>query len=136
MPECNRTGPQDESLSRQCSELAQEVPERAKDLALNEALTLVSDAVTEINRYLERTQPWRLARTGQIAESQTALYCALEALRICSVLLWPVMPERMATVWNRLGWKPAADLSRALSWGQLNAGEQVTVGPPLFPRVS
>lgn len=136
VPEAGQTGPREDSLVRHFTELAQDVPERAEELEVNEALTLVSDAVTEINRYLERTQPWRLARTGQIEQTQTVLSCGLEALRICSVLLWPVMPERMAALWNRLGWKPSKDLSQALSWGRLRAGAEVKKGPPLFPRIA
>ncbi len=45
------------------------------------------------------------------------------------------MPEKMAALWNQLGWKPAGDLSRTLSWGQLEAGVKIGKGPLLFPRI-
>jgi len=49
-------------------------------------------------------------------------------------VLQPVMPERMAELWRRLGWQPPEPLQDGLSWGGLRPGTPVTVGPPLFPR--
>ena len=68
---------------------------------------------------------------GRVA---TTLYYAIEALRLASVLLQPVMPERMAELWRRLGWQPPTPLKTGLIWGQLKPGTSVTAGPPLFPR--
>lgn len=64
----------------------------------------------------------------------TILYTACEALRIVSVLLQPVLPERMGELWSRLGWQPPVQLKDALFWGALQPGLSVVVGPPLFPR--
>jgi methionyl-tRNA synthetase len=58
----------------------------------------------------------------------------MEALRLASVLLQPVMPERMAELWRRLGWQPPEPLHTALAWGLLAPGSQIISGEPLFPR--
>ena len=65
----------------------------------------------------------------------TILYHAAEALRTCSVLLHPVMPERTVEIWRRLGWRPPEPLQDGLRWGGLQAGARVIAGPPLFPKI-
>ncbi|MGD1993964.1 MAG: methionine--tRNA ligase, partial [Anaerolineae bacterium] len=89
---------------------------------------------SEINRYLERTAPWKRAKAGEQERVATILYTAMEALRLVSVLLQPVMPEKMAELWRRLGWQPPQALDAPLTWGQLRPGNPVASGPPLFPR--
>jgi methionyl-tRNA synthetase len=103
-------------------------------LALNDALIEVMDVVGEINRYLERTAPWKQAKAGNAGRVATILYTACEALRLTSILLQPVLPERLAELWRRLGWKPSEPLRDGLSWGQLQPGTPVVAGEPLFPR--
>jgi methionyl-tRNA synthetase len=103
-------------------------------LALNEALARTMGTVGEINGYLERTAPWNQVKMGRTDRVATILYYAVEALRLTSILLQPVLPERMAKLWHRLGWQPPAPLQDGLSWGELLPGTQVVSGPPLFPR--
>lgn len=81
----------------------------------------------------EQTAPWRAAKSDP-AWAATILYHAAEALRLLSVLLHPVMPERTAELWRRLGWAQLAQLGDALVWGRLRPGTEVVLGPPLFPR--
>jgi methionyl-tRNA synthetase len=103
-------------------------------LALNEALAQIMGVIGEINRYLERTTPWIQAKQGQTERVATILYTAAETLRLASLLLQPVLPERMVEVWHRLGWQLPDTLGAGLSWGLLQPGSAVIVGPPLFPR--
>ena len=64
----------------------------------------------------------------------TILYTASEALRLISVLLNPLMPERTAVLWQRLGWQAPTNLGEGLAWGLLVGGVSVVPGEPLFPR--
>jgi methionyl-tRNA synthetase len=121
-------------LRQRCLELVDEVVGLVESLALNEALGRTMDVVGEINGYLERTAPWKQAKAGQVERVATILYYATEALRVTAVLLQPVLPERMAELWRRLGWRPPASLRDGLGWGELQAGTRVAAGPPLFPR--
>jgi methionyl-tRNA synthetase len=121
-------------LREHCLALATLVLSRVEALVVNEALALVMDAVAEINRYLDRAAPWTQAKLGRANRVATILYCAAEALRLISILLQPVLPERMAELWHRLGWPPPEPLQGGLGWGGLQPGARVTAGPPLFPR--
>jgi len=125
---------EDGALRQRCAALAPQVLHHAGALAIREALAEVFGVVREINTYLEQTAPWRQAKSGDKDRVATILYYAGEALRLVSVLLQPVLPERMAEVWRRLGWQPPEDLARGLAWGGLQAGTPVVSGPPLFPR--
>ncbi len=119
-------------LRERCLALAPQALAQVEAMALNDALAQIMGVVRDINRYLDQAAPWRLARLGQTGRVEMVLYHAAEALRLCSVLLQPVMPERMAQVWHGLGW--SAPLSEGLAWGGLLPGTQVTASAPLFPR--
>jgi methionyl-tRNA synthetase len=108
---------------------------QVEQLRLNEALGNIMGCVNKINSYLEETAPWSLAKQkGRQTEVNNVLYTAAESLRIASVLLWPVMPERMSELWARLGWSPSGSLRDGLRWGGLDIGAPVTAGPPLFSK--
>jgi methionyl-tRNA synthetase len=134
IPEPGEPTDEEMGLRQRCLELVDEVSTLVESLALNEALGRIIEAVGGINGYLERTAPWRQAKAGQVERVATILYYASEALRLTSVLLQPVLPERMAEVWRRLGWRSPVSLGDGLGWGRLQVGTRVTGGPPLFPR--
>ena len=58
------------------------------------------------------------------------LYTAAEGLRIATIMLAPVMPQKMANVLYILGAGNAGPV-----WGQLKPGTVLKVHPPLFPRI-
>ena len=120
-------------LRKHCEALPDRVFELVEGLALNEALEAIMETVRETNRYLEQSAPWKLAKEGQTERVGTVLYHGAETLRIATILLNPVMPEKISEIWKRLGWN-AKEGGPGLGWGGLQPGVQVTVGLPLFPR--
>ncbi len=109
------------------------------------ALAAALELVREVDRFVERTAPFRLAKEGPArrADLETILHHAAEALRIASLLLWPAIPAGVATFWGRIGrdeWGDAladrgrGDLACWASWGGFVGGEPFAKGPPLFPR--
>jgi methionyl-tRNA synthetase len=66
------------------------------------------------------------------------LYNTLEAIRVMALLFAPVMPTTSTEVFRRLGLGEVfdtSDLKAETRWGSLSAGNRVTVGEPLFPRL-
>ncbi len=98
-------------------------------------LTHSADIVRETNRYLERTQPWILAREGSTAKLGTVLYTAAETLRIVSGILFPVMPAKMGELREVFGLPRVPVLDDLRRWGVLQPGNTVRPVPPLFPRL-
>jgi methionyl-tRNA synthetase len=135
LPAPGRREPSESALEAYCLALIPETLAQVEALALNEALARVMTAVKQVNVYLEQTAPWLVARSGNMERVGTMLYHAAEALRLLSLLLQPVMPERMATLWQQLGWQPPADLARGLRWGVLSPDTVVGPASPLFPRL-
>jgi len=94
--------------------------------------------IAAVDKYIVTNEPWSLAEK-QDEHSQvrlaTVLYTAAEALRIATVLAYPVVPDAAAKIWTQLGLGDIKqfDLSK-LSWGQLPPGTKLGDVHPVFPR--
>ncbi|KAI5461637.1 tRNA synthetase class I [Mariannaea sp. PMI_226] len=79
------------------------------DLNLSGAIREVVQLLSQTNRFISDTEPWRLAK-DKSDESQMLLnwviYKSADALRIAGILLQPIMPSKSAELLDRLGVKP------------------------------
>lgn len=132
----------------------QDVHRIALDEAAQRGVALVSD----VDRYINETRPFSLAKDldgERVFETlsnrealETVLYHCAETLRIASLLLYPAMPRKMADLWRRWGCEhlrdpedpdsafraPLADLAE---WGGpygLKPGQRIEKGEALFMR--
>jgi methionyl-tRNA synthetase len=94
--------------------------------------------IAAVDKYIVKNEPWALAEKKD-EQSQvrlaTVLYTAAEALRIATVLAYPVIPDATAKIWTQLGLGDIKqfDLNK-LSWGQLVPGTNLGEVSPVFPR--
>jgi methionyl-tRNA synthetase len=123
------------SLRAKVEALPGQVFAQVEQFAVNAALAQCMEVLGAVNAYLERTAPWLRAKAGDQGRVASILYTAGEALRLVSVLLAPVLPDRTAELWRRLGWQPPIDLREGLHWGSWQPGSRVETGEPLFPRI-
>ena len=88
------------------------------------------------NRYIERTEPFKLAKDpSQRDRLGTILYTCAEAVRLVLLYLRPVMPETCDRGLGQLGWAPTDDpLAHTGRWGRLDAGTTTATSDALFPR--
>jgi methionyl-tRNA synthetase len=113
-------------------------------LQLDEAAGAAMELVRGIDGYVERTAPFRLAKDPErMPEVGAILYDCAEAMRIASLLLWPVLPEKMEEVWRRIGGdaylaavaeRGRGRLDEWIVWGLLRPGTPIAKGEALFPR--
>lgn len=112
-------------------------------LRLDAMVGAAFELLRAVDGFIQETEPFKLAKQPErLGDVGSILYHAAEAIRIASVLLWPVLPGSMSALWQRLGLtEMAAELAqrgvrleRWLSWGQLPVGSPVQQGEPLFPR--
>ena len=131
-------GPEDDVLREAVLRATREMEQRLQAMQLDRGLAAVIAAVRETNRYVDQCAPWSLAKSGGTARLATVLYHALEALRIVSGLLHPVMPGRMAELRRALGLgddEVEPRLERLRTWGGLEPGRPASAPPSLFPRI-
>lgn len=94
--------------------------------------------VRKIDAFINLTEPFKLAKDESKRDELGAiLYQCLEAIRIASLLLWPVMPTKMTELWEALGLQidpDAGGLAELAQWGRIQPGTQVQK-VALFPRM-
>ena len=109
------------------------------ELDYGSALEAAWELIKRVNGYIEASAPWNLAKAEETRQRLDAvIFNALEAVRIAALFCAPVMPLTSAEVWRRLGLgdiHDVTDIAAAAQWGQLPAGNPVTKGDPLFPRI-
>lgn len=103
----------------------------------SKGLEAVWGLLSAVDKYIVQQAPWKLAKKPEAQEQlDTALYTAAEALRIATVLLYPVLPDSTVKIWAQLGMtEPLENVRLAdLKWGQLPAGLKIGEVLPVFPR--
>jgi len=129
----------DERLKGDASMTVQHVVARMTEMTLNKALIAIWGFVACINKYIDETAPWVLAKKeDQRKRLGTVLYNTAESLRIITVLLSPIMPTTAEKVWGALGMRDSLHTQRLediYEWGKIEPGITVSTIAPIFPRV-
>ena len=133
--------PEVEAASKDIEKMASETLDTfRKDMdtwQINDALKSVWTFIRSLNKYIDVTRPWALAREeGKKDVLAAVLYHLCEGLRFVSLLAEPVIPIACEKMWNQLGLENfrEADYSD-LTWGGIPDGTKVHKGEQLFPRI-
>ncbi len=109
------------------------------DVDFTAAAAAVQELAARANRYIEETEPFKLAKDpDKQQELASVMYNLLEAIRVIALYMAPFAPNTSAEVFRRLGLRDIQDvhdIKAASAWGQLPAGNAIEVGDPLFPRL-
>jgi methionyl-tRNA synthetase len=99
---------------------------------LTQALEAIWARVRRLNRYVEETKPWELARDEAQAERlDTVLYNLAEGIRVLALVLHPYMPETSGHLLEAL-----AEGNRELdAFGARGGGARIERIEPLFPKL-
>ena len=99
---------------------------------IGQALEEIWVLVRRLNRYVEESQPWVLAKDeGDAARLDQVLNGLTEGLRVLSLLLHPYLPNSTATLLAALG-EPELSLREFAS---RSGGQKVERIEPLFPKL-
>ncbi len=99
------------------------------------AVDRIWELVRRLNRYVEETQPWQIAKDeARAAELDGVLYDLADGLRAVAIAVSPYLPATAPQILEALG--QAADLA----WENVRPGlaaavEGIVAAPPLFPRI-
>jgi methionyl-tRNA synthetase len=99
---------------------------------LTQALGEIWDRVRRLNRYVEESRPWDLAKNeSSDADLDRVLYSLAEGVRVLALLLRPYMPATSDPLLDALG-EPARELAEA---GSRGGGQRIERIAPLFPKL-
>ena len=99
---------------------------------LSQALEQAWKLVRRLNRYVEETRPWELARDEADPERlDEVLYNLVEGLRTTTLLLVPYLPRASDTLLAALG----EESREPAELGSRPGGQSVERVPPLFPKI-
>ena len=99
---------------------------------LTHALGEIWDRVRRLNRYVEESRPWDMAKDeSSAADLDRVLYSLAEGVRVLALLLRPYMPTTSDRLLDALG-EPARELAEA---GSRGGGQRIERIPPLFPKL-
>ncbi len=153
VPEAGPEEGTDAALRQVAQALADTVLAHVRRYDFPRALASIWQLLGATNRYLDQEAPWSLYRAGRRERAATVLRNALEALRVVTVLLEPVMPSATLKVWTQLGYPEFEQRAKevrsrgepyrgtglrvedARNWRWLRPGTRVRPGPPIFPRI-
>jgi methionyl-tRNA synthetase len=127
--------PGESNLSEAIAAVKGEVPARLDVFDLTGAIDVIWDLVRGLNRHVEQTKPWELAKDdGRADELTRVLYELADGLRVAAVALSPYLPRTAPQILRALG------QSEELGWEQVEEGrtiaaEGIEPATPLFPRV-
>ena len=143
---CQGQIPQSEVEEKEDSELKEAVEKlpttyshHMEQLQFHKALMAIWEVINQVNRYVDQSAPWVLARDPQKQNRlRTVLYYSLESLKVVGVLLAPIMPDTSEELLDRLGVKIdplKLRLDQDAVWGTLPPATTTRRGKPLFPRI-
>ncbi len=115
--------------------LARSVPQRLDDWDLSGGLEEIWSVIRSLNRYVEDTAPWQLAKDdAQADQLDRTLYDLADGLRVVAIALAAYLPESTSRILGALGQPDDLAWDR-VGYGKTKAVDGIAPAEPLFPRV-
>lgn len=112
--------PVDEALFAEILDIKQRVSEKLDTFHFRDALKDAMDMARAGNKYLQETEPWKVAKTD-MARTATILYCALQLCADMAILFEPFMPFMAQKLRSMLGIQP-------MPWDAIGSRDLVASG--------
>lgn len=111
------------------------VDKKMDDLRVADAIEAILDLLRRLNKYIDETAPWALAKDeANKVKLNTVLYNLLEGIRFATVLISPFMPETSENVFKQINTNKT-DYDSIQTWGQLELNKVTEAPTPLFQRI-
>jgi methionyl-tRNA synthetase len=108
---------------------------RFDEFDITGALELTWELVRGLNRHVEQTKPWELAKDdARGADLDRVLYDLADGLRAVAIALASVLPETAPRILEALG-QPGSVSWDLVAAGAAQAVDGIVPAEPLFPRV-
>ena len=138
IPPASEAGEGDDAVLKIAQRLPGKVNELMDGMRFADALAEIWEYVRALNKYIDVTMPWALAKDeSKKARLGTVMYHLAEGLRLTAVLLSAFLPETSDKMLCQLGISKAdtEEWQELLGYGKIAPGTKVAKGEPLFPRI-
>jgi methionyl-tRNA synthetase len=128
-------GQTNEELKAALEGLRANLVQRFDNWDLTAALEEIWELVRWLNRHVEASAPWQLAKDeARAAELDAVLYDLVDGVRAVAVAVSPYLPRTAPQILEALGQPVALELER-VAYGLTPETEGIAAAAPLFPRV-
>lgn len=128
----------EEEIIAFCNDTVLKVEGYMDKMQFSNALTEIWNLVRRVNKYIDETTPWVLAKDedkkGKLAN---VMYTLAESLRIIGVLITPAMPNTSKAIFEQLSIndEQLKNWESLKSFGLLPKDLTITKGNVIFPRI-
>ena len=125
----------DSEIEKFCIDTVKKVDEQINIFHISDALEAVINLAKRLNKYIDETMPWALAKDDSKRERLgTVLYTLLEGIRYIAVLIEPFMPETAKAIFEQTNCGETSYASLE-NFGGVKAGTKLNEAVPLFVRI-
>ena len=125
----------DSELEQFCLDTVKKVDDRIKAFHISDALEAIINLAKRLNKYIDETMPWALAKDEAKRERLgTVLYNLLEGIRYIAVLIEPFMPDTAKSILKQTNCDEKSYDSLE-AFGGVKAGTVLNEAVPLFVRI-
>lgn len=137
IPEPEKESKEDKQLEEFALTTRDKVVDLIDKIKPNLAIESILELVRATNKYIVTTEPWMLYKEDKKDKLATVLFYTLESIRFASIMLYPIMPEKMKEINRQLGIEINDDVQfdDVLQWGLLKSGIKIKQGELLFPKI-
>lgn len=137
LPEPKVNEDSEKMLETACNELYTKVSKLMAEQKINDAVNEIFSVIRLANKYIDMTEPWRLAKDPSKKDKlDTVLYYLSETIRICATLLQAFLFETPKKIFDKFAYTENLQTFDSIqAFSHKNFGNTVNKGDNLFPRL-
>ena len=120
-------------------EIKKDVYDSMENVEFSKALESIWKFISRMNKYIDETMPWALAKDENKKERLArVMYNLIESLSKITFMVAPYMPESAEKMWKQLGLEGKVEDVKAVdiyNWGYIKNGMKTGKAEPVFPRI-
>lgn len=129
----------DTQIKELFEEIKKDVYDSMENVEFSKALESIWKFISRMNKYIDETMPWALAKDENKKERLArVMYNLIESLSKITFMVAPYMPESAEKMWKQLGLEGKVEDVKAVdiyNWGYIKNGMKTGKAEPVFPRI-
>ena len=120
----------DNNFISDVEKLRDKANENYTNLKIHDGIENSISIIRLINKFLEDKAPWKTIKENK-NQAGTTIYLSAEALRIGTILLYPIIPEKTNLILKSIKSSPSDNIN----FGQLKEKQTISIIKNIFPRI-